>query len=189
MSPAGVVMFYGSDQGETALRETAQSLGPGTYALGEFSNARQIFLLDLANLPDIPSLFQEIPDSMEYNPRRVLQFLHHVSWEMSQPVERDGREHIEYVPSQVVTEFVRSTIREGGRIDGIRYPSAVHRRAASYVLFAHQDNLVVPDDKRPSLRDDDRWLELVARAERQVSDEGLERWKEEIVKPVIDFSD
>jgi hypothetical protein len=57
------------------------------------------------------------------------------------------------------------------------------------VLFAHQDNLVVPDDKRPSLRDDDRWLELVARAERQVSDEGLERWKEEIVKPVIDFSD
>ena len=189
MSPAGVVMFYGSDQAETALRETAQSLGPGTYALGEFSNARQIFLLDLANLPDIPILFQEIPDSMEYNPRPVLHFLHHVSWEMSQPVERDKREHIEYVPSQIVTEFVRSASRERGRIDGIRYPSAVHRRAASYVLFANQDNLVVPDDKRSSLRDDDRWLELVAHNERQVNDDDLKRWKEEIVKPVIDFSD
>jgi hypothetical protein len=65
----------------------------------------------------------------------------------------------------------------------------MHRRAASYVLFADQDNLVVPDDKRPSLRDDDRWLELVARTERQVSDDGLKRWNEEIVKPVIDFTD
>jgi len=50
MSPAGVVMFYGSDQVETALHETAQSLGGGTYAVGEFSNARKIVLLDLANL-------------------------------------------------------------------------------------------------------------------------------------------
>ena len=35
---------------ETALRETAQSLGDGTYAVGKFSNARKIVLLDLANL-------------------------------------------------------------------------------------------------------------------------------------------
>ncbi|MDB5925374.1 MAG: hypothetical protein JWN13_4310 [Betaproteobacteria bacterium] len=173
MSPAGVVMFYGSDQVQTALRETAQTLGSGTYALGEFFNAREIVILDLANLPGIPSLFQEIPDSMEYNPRPVLQFLHHVSWEISQPVERDGREHIEYVPSQVVTEFVRSSSGEAGRIDGIRYPSAVPPGLASYVLFADQDNVAVPDDKRPSVRGDDRWLELVARSERQVTTEDL----------------
>lgn len=189
MSPAGVVMFYGSDQAETALRETAQSLGAGTYAVGEFSNGREILLLDLANLPDVPSLFYEIPDSMEYNPRRVLQFLHHVSWEISQPVARDGREHIEYVPSQVVTEFVRSTSTDAGRIDGIRYPSAVHPGNASYVLFADQDNVAAPNDEGPSLRDDDHWLELVTRLEHQVSEESVGRWRNEFAEPVIDFSD
>lgn len=188
MSPAGVVMFYGSEQPETALRETAHSLGVGTYAVGEFSNAREILVLDLANLPDIPGLFYEIPDSMEYNPRPVLQFLHHVSWEISQPVARDGREHIEYVPSQVVTEFVRSRNMEAGRIDGIRYPSAVHPGNASYVLFADQDNVAVPDDKRPSYKDDDRWLELAARSERQVSNEDLGRWQNEIAGPAPAFS-
>lgn len=180
MSPAGVVMFYGSDQPETALRETAHSLGTGTYAAGEFSNRREIVLLDLANLPDIPSLFYEIPDSMEYNPRPVLQFLHHVSWEISQPIARDGREHIEYVPSQVVTEFIRSTNTDDGRIDGIRYPSAVHPGSASYVLFADQDNVTVTNDKRPAFRGDDRWLGLVARSEHQVSEEDIGRWRAEL---------
>lgn len=189
MSPAGVVMFYGSDQTETALRETARSLGTGSYALGEFANGREIVLLDLANLPAIPSLFHEIPDSMEYNPRTVLQFLDHVSWEISQPVARDGREHIEYVPSQVVTEFVRSTNTDAGKIDGIRYPSAVHPGAASYVLFADQDNVAVPNDPRPTYRDDDRWLELVARSEIEVSETDLALWRNEIPEPVIDFSD
>jgi len=189
MSPAGIVMFYGSDEAETALRETAQSLGAGTYALGEFSNGREIALLDLANLPDIPSLFCEIPDSMEYNPRRVLQFLHRVSREISQPDMRDGREHIEYAPSQIVTEFVRSRSTEDGRIDGIRYPCAVHPGNASYVLFADQDNVATPTDERPTFRGEDRWLELVARSERQVSAEDLGRWRQENASPVISFSD
>jgi Zn ribbon nucleic-acid-binding protein len=188
MSPAGVVMFYGSDQPETALRETAQALGAGTYAVGEFSNGREIVLLDLANLPDIPSLFCEVPDSMEYNPRTVLQFLHHVSRAISRPVPRDSREHIEYVPSQVVTEFVRSTDTGAGRIDGIHYASAVHPGAASYVLFADQDNVAVPDDTRPAYRGDDRWLHLVARSALHVSEADLGRWRNEN-QPVIDFSD
>jgi hypothetical protein len=190
MSPAGVVMFYGSNQAETALRETAQSLGAGTYAVGMFTNARPVVLLDLANLPDVPSLFQEIPDSMEYNPRPVLQFLHHVSWEMSQPVARDGREHIEYVPSQVVTEFVRSRGGEEDRIDGIRYRSAVHPGQASYVLFAEQDNVVVPDDKRPAYqRGHNLWLELMNRTEHHVSEDDLKRWKAEFAGPPIDYGD
>lgn len=102
---------------------------------------------------------------------------------------RDGREHIEYVPSQVVTEFVRSRSTEKDKIDGIRYPSAVQSGKVSYVFFADSENVIVPDDKRPSYGGDDRWLELVARTERQVSEEDLARWKAEIARTPIGFSD
>ena len=58
-----------------------------------------------------------------------------------------------------------------------------------YVLFADQDNVVTPNDKRPAFKGDDRWLELAERSERQVSEEDLGRWRNEIAEPVIDFSD
>ena len=53
--------------------------------------------------------------------RRALTFLHHVAEQMSQPVARDDRVHVDYVPTQIVTEFLRSRVRwQGSRIDGIR---------------------------------------------------------------------
>jgi len=57
------------------------------------------------------------------------------------------------------------------------------------VLFADQENVVVPNDQRPTWRGDDRWLELVARSEHQVSEEDLIRWRSEIAKPTIDLGD
>ena len=171
MSPAGVVMFYASDTVQTAVREAAISREPGTYVVATFVNTRGITLLDLANLPPIPSLFQPVRDSAEFHPRKVLQFLHEVASALSEPVARDGREHIEYVPSQVVTEFVRS--RELPRIDGVVYRSAVDD-GNSFVLFAEQDNLLTGDKV---YGEGDRWLELVDRTERVVSAADLEAWR------------
>ena len=42
MSPAGVVMFYASDNIETCLRETALSQEPGKYAVGVFKSTREV---------------------------------------------------------------------------------------------------------------------------------------------------
>ena len=69
MSPPGIAMFYASDDPETALRETANA--PATFAIGTFEARREALMLDLTLIPDVPSLFEEIPDSLEYNPRRV----------------------------------------------------------------------------------------------------------------------
>lgn len=168
MSPAGIVMCYASDTAETALRETALINGPGTYAIGAFTASRATVILDLADLPLIPSIFEEVSDTLEYHPRKVLQFLHAVSRELSQPVPRDGREHIDYVPTQVVTEFVRC---QEEPIDGIRYSSAVDDDA-SLVIFADQSNLVRAGEP-PS---EDRWLQLVGREERQVSQADIDGW-------------
>lgn len=176
MSPPGLVMMYVSDQTETALRETAS--GPATFAVGDFETRRTATILDLCHLPPSPSLFQEIQDTLEYNPRPVLSFLRHVVKNISQPIARDDRVHVSYVPTQVVTEFVRAYQGLDQPIDGIRYPSAAHPGGTSYVLFATQDNLLpAPEPEEPYLsNNDDRWLELMGRSEYQVSPSEFAAW-------------
>ena len=178
MSPAGIPMFYACDNSETALRETAKKAG--RFVIGEFETRRPAVILDLTDIPSIPSLFAVISDSVESRPREVLSFLNHISDEISKPVQRDDRVHIEYIPTQVVTEFVRSKLtREGTHVDGIKYRSAVHPEYASYVIFATQDSLL-STEKGTQILDTDRWLELVSTREHDVIQEDIERWEKEI---------
>ena len=140
MSPAGIVMMYVSEDASTALYETANAVG--TYAIGAFRTRRDISVLDLAELPPVPSLFEEIPDSLEYDPRRDLIFLHRLAHDISRPIARDDRIHINYVPTQVVTEYVRSARFSNGRLHGIRYRSSRRDGGVSVVLFADKTNVV-----------------------------------------------
>lgn len=177
MSPPGIVMFYGSNDTKTALREIV--VNPGTFAVGEFQTCRSATILDLCAIPQVPSLFEAIPDSLEYRPRRIIKFLSHVAAEMSKPIARDGQIHIEYIPTQVATEYVREQTLWGGQtVDGIKYPSSVHPGQVSYVLFATQENLLpIPqeiDSKR--LVHDDRWLKLVSSDPRVVTKEQIASW-------------
>ena len=155
MSPAGIPMFYGSESLETAVLETAS--GPGTFSVGKFETNRPIVLLDISNVPPLPSIFKMIPDSLEVDPRRAIEFLAHISEEISKPITRDGRQHIEYVPTQVVTEFIRAQELLGRTaIDGIKYESARNPGHSSYVLFATQDDVFNENDDRNR----NPWLEL-----------------------------
>ena len=86
-------------------------------------------------------------------------FLDHVSREISRPIERGDKVHIEYVPTQVVTEFVRDQLTwKRSRVDGIKYVSSVHPDHASYVLFAGQGNVCSTPESEFSK---DVWLKLV----------------------------
>ena len=54
------------------------------------------------------------------------------------PVRKDGMEHVEYVPSQVVCEFFAQVFgrKDDGRpVDGIAYRSAVVPDGQNVVLF------------------------------------------------------
>lgn len=175
MSPAGIPMFYASDNPETAVREIARK--PGAFSIGQFETQRKVTILDLTRLPPIPSIFEPVPDYLEYSPRTVLSFLHHAARDISQPVQASQAE-IEYVPTQVFTEYVRSVVlHEGTRVEGIKYASAVHQGHASFVLFATQENVF--DDKRGG-SNRDQWLQLVGVSRREVTDRDLERWIQEL---------
>jgi hypothetical protein len=56
---------------------------------------------------------------------------------LSKSIEKDGREHIEYVPTQIVTEFFRYPFSEDNKIsiDGIIYPSSKNIGKKACVLF------------------------------------------------------
>ena len=175
MSPPGIVMLYASDDPETGLRET--STGPGAFVVGEFEIQREIKILDLASLPLIPSIFQELPDSLEYDTRPPLIFLHHIADDISKLIARDDRNHVEYVPTQVVTEYFRTGFSYASApIMGVRYPSSRHKGHSSIVLFATQQDLLIEDGRPDPFRTREPWLKLVGSRCHVVAPEDIDRW-------------
>ena len=135
MSPAGIPMFYGVFDRETALKEICDSLSnPDVIATtAEFETARDFPVLNLTELPCVPSIF----DTQERGSRPGIIFLRGFSNDLSKRIEKDGREHIEYVPTQVVTEYFRHIYNnpDYGRVRGIIYPSARRKGGKCCVLF------------------------------------------------------
>ena len=172
MSPPGIVMFYACDEIETALLEVAQQ--PGRFAVGQWETLRPAIVLDLTDIPAIPGIFEYEPSDSLYPNRGALMFIRHIADQISRPIDRDDRIHVEYVPTQVVTEFLRAQERwEGRRIDGVKYASSLHPNHASYVLFANQAHVLTdpPDDQSERRRwsEEKPWLKLVGVSHHQVN--------------------
>lgn len=140
MNPPGIPIFYGAESERLAIAEVRN----GWVSLGRFETTRDIRIIDLVDLPAVPGFF-----SQATRPRRQhLSFLHDFAREVSLPVPRDDRVHVEYVPTQVFTEFLRDELFDGERVDGIRYPTATGGRGSNIVLFAEQRDVegAVPVD-------------------------------------------
>ncbi|MCX4694867.1 RES family NAD+ phosphorylase [Streptomyces sp. NBC_01408] len=142
MSPAGVSMFYGSADVATVLAEISAH-DPRPYAaVAAFELIRPVSVVDLAAVPGVPSVFD--PD------RRSLlgpvAFIRSFSEDLSRPVVRDGREHLAYVPTQVLTEYFRCLSPLS--VDGIAFRSA-HNGGINYVLFTGPEGCVDPGDETP----------------------------------------
>lgn len=146
MSPAGIPMFYGAFDVPTALAET---FDPAIHvyqlmSIGTFRPLRELNVLDLAELPPIPSVFDA--DGRELI--HPLRFLHSFANDISQPIARDGHEHIEYVPTQIVTEYFRRIFRTKNDLplDGIVYRSSRNPDGRAFVLFCENQQCVDPND-------------------------------------------
>lgn len=139
MSPAGIPMFYGAFDIDTARAETLdpEDHAGQTLSIGRFRPTRNLRVLDLANLPDIPSVFEE----GGHHRIHPLRFLHAFAYDIVQPIARDGREHIEYVPTQIVTEYFRRVFRDpdGNAIEGIIYRSSRQGGDRAFVLFCENE--------------------------------------------------
>ncbi|WP_417547293.1 HEPN-associated N-terminal domain-containing protein [Marinobacter segnicrescens] len=138
MNPAGIPYLYAAFDQETARSETLfNSSRP--YAMAEFKTKLTLKVLDLSSLPAFPSPFE--PD--RYNERHEIGFLHRFQREISKRVSKDGREHIEYIPTQIVSEFFRHRFLIGDQaLDGIVFPSAKNEQGKNIALFASEHSEV-----------------------------------------------
>ncbi|MBI3348325.1 HEPN-associated N-terminal domain-containing protein [Pelomonas aquatica] len=147
MNPPGIPMLYVASSRRTAVMETRVTRAD----VGRWLALKPLRVLDLRELPAVPGLFSEVGRQR----RLVLRFLHAFAADVMKPVERDERVHIDYLPSQVVTEFLRDFAFPGGRLDGIAYGSTVHRQGWNVVLFAEPVHLGLQES---NWRKVDPWL-------------------------------
>jgi hypothetical protein len=138
MSPAGVPMFYGADDFDTAVAEVVDpdAANDDKCASGiRFRPKSGFLILDLTNVPQRKSFF----DPYDTAVRMALGFLSSFVHDLSKPIKKDGREHIEYVPSQVFTEYIRHELasQDGRPIMGIKYRSSKNGLGC-YVIFVEQ---------------------------------------------------
>jgi RES domain-containing protein len=151
MSGEGVPLFYGADNVHTAVAEIALH-SPYDFALvGEFTTQRPVTILDFTRNPKVPSIF----DLAHQDRRLFAEFIDDFVSAITQPVILDGRERVDYLPTQVVTEYLRWVPRR--RIDGIAFPSRAKSRGKNVVLFTRLDDDVVTE---PPTRDERRNIAL-----------------------------
>ncbi|HKV17835.1 MAG TPA: RES family NAD+ phosphorylase, partial [Mycobacterium sp.] len=101
----------------TAIAEAGSHTAFRYVVTGEFSPTRELRLIDLTNLPDLPSIFDGAARKRYF----VLRFLQKFVDDITLPVELDGQEHIDYVPTQVFTEYFRHAFPSA--VDGLMFPS------------------------------------------------------------------
>jgi hypothetical protein len=137
MNAAGIVVFYGALDEATAVAETGRR--KPAISIGTFELARPIRVLDLTNLPPVPSIF----DESRFDLRVPLRFLHRFCRDISEPVYPDDRVHVEFTPTQVVSEFIKLRFKDqdGNSVDGVLYPSSRRHLGQNIVLFANRDNI------------------------------------------------
>ncbi|MDG7041564.1 MAG: RES domain-containing protein [Nitrososphaerota archaeon] len=145
MSPSGITVFYGALDESTALSETIYppSDAEKSVTVGKWQVVRDLRVLDLTRLPEVPSVFNLRRRAL----REKIEFLHWFAGAISLPAKPDDREHLEYVPTQVFTEYVRHLFidRFGKTVRGIMYKSSKLQGGICCTLFLSHE--LEPDEK------------------------------------------
>jgi RES domain-containing protein len=159
MNPAGIPMFYGALEKNTALEEV-KAVGQTVASVGRFALLKSIRVIDLTKLPPVPSIF----DDDTPQERAGIGFLREFVRDSTAPIARDDREHLEYVPTQIVTEYFRHRFSyelEDGKLSqvyGVLYPSS-KCDGTNAVLFFNQFNCEGIRD--PRLCPEEKFLKLL----------------------------
>lgn len=129
MSPAGISMFYASFEKETATNECVGGDSAGLI-VGTFETAKDLRVIDLTTIPE---------QSFWVNNWQENQFLHHFNENITKKVDPKDTNHLQYIPTQVFTEFLRCMFKDskGHQIDGLIYGSS-KTLEKNIVLFCNQ---------------------------------------------------
>ena len=120
MSPAGIPMFYGAVDADTAITEVTCASDDTHVTWYQFELTADLRVVDLTRLPPEPSMF----DSEQGSMRRQIRFLNMFVQQLSDRVE-PGHKQIDYVPTQIITEYLLHVHDGGDRVRGLVYGSSL----------------------------------------------------------------
>lgn len=133
MSPAGISYMYLADKLQTCYKEIRAGIGRNVI-VGFFKPRRDLHMLDLSITPKIP-LQTIFDDNYDHDRNWIGEFVELFKMEISRPIsDQDKYKDLEYVPTQVLAEYIRSL-----GYDGIIYKSSLVKESYNYVLFYGPD--------------------------------------------------
>lgn len=132
MNPAGISYLYIAYQKETAEKEVLEC--SKRWFTAKFRSKVDIQLIDFSVLPDVPSIFE--PELYENRHNRY--FLHAFINDLTAPISKDGKEHVDYIPTQIVSEYFRYKFKgeTGEGVQGIKYPSVKDQGGINLAIFS-----------------------------------------------------
>ena len=164
MSPPGIPIFYCSLDADTALSEifNINRSKPfinrsKSFNIAQFKLLKDIIIVDLTKAyhMEIPEFFH--PDRTERVRRRNILFIQEVAKEISRSIEKDGKEHTEYAPTQVFTEYIKHKMKDKG-IKGVKYDSR-KTGGINLALFLEQKEHFCDDNTKD--KDNDYYLYFI----------------------------
>lgn len=129
MSPAGISMFYASFEKDTATNECVGGDSAGLI-VGTFETIKDLRVIDLTAIPEQSFWVENWQEN---------QFLHHFNENITKRVDPKDTNHLQYIPTQVFTEFLRYMFKDEKRqqVDGLIYGSS-KTQEKNIVLFCNQ---------------------------------------------------
>lgn len=160
MSPAGISMFYGALDYDTAVKETWDGKKAAVCSKATFRTKQDLRVVDFTQLPAVPGYWSK-PGR---NRLAALRFLHDLVKDFSQPVDRNTSVDLHYTPTQVVAEYLLKARHLVAPARGGAVPDPVHgiSFASSYTGDPNLAlNLYHASDRNLGNNIQDDWLELV----------------------------
>lgn len=131
MSPPGISYAYLSKEADTCIAEIKPNVGDEVW-LAKFVTKKKLKIIDLTLVPRVrvPSIFNP---NYDHNLRWAQDFFEHFQNEISDPTGT-GDNLLDYVPTQVLAEFIHT---QG--YDGIKFKSSQNPKGVNYTLFCGPD--------------------------------------------------
>lgn len=134
MTPKGIGAFYGASTLEGARAEVAGYAAADRGAtVGQFAQLTGLTLIDLRNLPPVPSLF----DERDRHLRGARTFIHDFITDVTKVADPRDIQDLDYIPTQVIAEHLRYDIP----VDGILWRSTKDRDVTVCVLFLANETM------------------------------------------------
>jgi hypothetical protein len=139
MSPKGIGAFYGASTLDGAVLKVAGYADPtAMLSVGQFELIQSIRVVDLREVAPVPSLF----DPQMRPLRAPITFLQSFVEDISTPSSPTDHQNLEYVPTQVITEYLRYELpAKLGPIEGVIWRSSRDRSVDVCALFIAFDEI------------------------------------------------